>query len=300
MKKNRIELVVFDLAGTVVDYGSRAPAGAFCELFGRHGITATEREARAPMGKHKRDHIAEMLAMPSIAKQWKEKRGKDWNVADLDALFDEFLPLQLEALPQYSEAIPGVAAMLETLRMMGVKTAATTGYNNAMTDLLLHKLAAQDVAFDFACCAAEVAAGRPRPWMIFHCMEALDVCPAGAVINIGDTIADVQADVNAGVWSVGVTKTGNMTGLSREETERLNPEQLAFMFEAAGDVMRDDGADAVVESAADLPRMLRIIGEELERGRLPGATRGNLFRHEPALNRILEKGSRPAAAISLR
>lgn len=300
MKKKQIELVVFDLAGTVVDYGSRAPAGAFCELFGRHGITASEAEARIPMGKHKRDHIAEMLAMPSITEQWKDTYGRDWGVADLDSLFDEFLPLQLEALPKYSEAIPGTAETLDALRAMGVKTAATTGYNSAMMDLVLHKLAAQDVVFDFACCAAEVMAGRPRPWMIFRCMEALDIYPASVVVNIGDTIADVEAGINAGAWSVGVTKTGNMTGLSREQVDSVSGEELAFMLDAAGVAMRAAGADVIIESVAELPKMLRALAEALELGRRPGSAREGMLREDPVINRLLEKKSRSAAMISTR
>jgi phosphonoacetaldehyde hydrolase len=44
-----ISLVVCDLAGTTVDYGSCAPLAAFIELFARHGVTASEEEARMPM-----------------------------------------------------------------------------------------------------------------------------------------------------------------------------------------------------------------------------------------------------------
>ncbi|MDR1611591.1 MAG: phosphonoacetaldehyde hydrolase [Planctomycetota bacterium] len=300
MKYKGIGLVVFDLAGTVVDHGSRAPAGAFRELFRRHGIAASEAEAREPMGKHKRDHIADMLAMPAIAGQWREKYGRDWENADVDALFDEFLPLQLEALADYSEAIAGTAETLEALRSREVKTAATTGYDNAMTDFLLRKLAGQDIAFDFSCCAAEVAAGRPRPWMIFRCMEALDVFPARCVVNVGDTVADIEAGANAGVWSVGVSKTGNMTGLSREQTGELDGEELESLLVAAAETMHAAGADIVIESVAALPGILRLIARELELGMLPGGDRTCGRRGGLAPNRLLKTKNRPVAAISQR
>jgi phosphonoacetaldehyde hydrolase len=300
MKKRKIKLVVFDLAGTVVDYGSRAPAGVFCELFRRHGIAASDAEARIPMGRHKRDHIAEMFAMPSIAAQWRKIHGKDWNEADVDALFDEFLPLQLAALPDYSEAIPGTAEMLASLRKMGIKTATTTGYNHAMTDLLLHKLAIQDIAFDFSCCAAEVASGRPHPWMIFRCMEALGVYPSCSVVNVGDTIADIEAGVNAAVWSVGVTKTGNMIGLSREQMDALDLEEVELMLDVATRTMRDAGADTVVESVVALPMVLRLIEKELDMGMSPGGASAIQAGNEPALNKLLERKTLLSAAISSR
>ena len=53
----QIKLVVADMAGTIVDYGSCAPAGVFVELFKRHKIDVTYQQAREPMGLQKRDHI---------------------------------------------------------------------------------------------------------------------------------------------------------------------------------------------------------------------------------------------------
>ena len=50
MAASQIRLVAFDLAGTTIDFGSRAPAGVFVELFARHGVTVSEAEVRGPMG----------------------------------------------------------------------------------------------------------------------------------------------------------------------------------------------------------------------------------------------------------
>ena len=51
---SRVDAVIFDWAGTVVDFGSRAPAGAFVEVFRRHGVAISIAEARGPMGSEKR------------------------------------------------------------------------------------------------------------------------------------------------------------------------------------------------------------------------------------------------------
>jgi phosphonoacetaldehyde hydrolase len=37
----KIQLICSDMAGTTIDHGSCAPAGAFVELFRRNGVTAT-------------------------------------------------------------------------------------------------------------------------------------------------------------------------------------------------------------------------------------------------------------------
>ena len=63
---SKVQLAVVDLAGTTVDYGSCAPAGAFVELFRRRGVDITQEEARGPMGLQKRDHIVALTKLPRI------------------------------------------------------------------------------------------------------------------------------------------------------------------------------------------------------------------------------------------
>ncbi len=298
MRRKMITLVIFDLAGTVVDFGSRAPAGAFCELFRRHGILATEREARIPMGMHKRDHIAEMLRMASIASQWRRKYGRESSSSDVDSLFAEFLPLQLDALPQFSDAIPGAVAAIESLRTMDIKIAATTGYDRPMTVFIEDALRDQGIVFDFTCCAAEVPAGRPSPWMIFRCMEALDVSPPSNVINIGDTLSDIHAGANAGVWNAGVTVTGNMFGMSKKQIEKLPDDKIAAMHNVAAETMREAGADMVMESVAELPHMVELLEGDLMEDVLPGLR--TLRKNDPILNGLLEKTPVAPMGISLR
>ena len=84
-------------------------------------------------------------------------------------------------------------------------------------DIGIEGLAEQDFVPDAAVCAADVPAGRPAPWMIYRAMELLGVYPPQAVVAIGDTIADIEAGLNAGVWAMGVTRTGNMLGLAQED-----------------------------------------------------------------------------------
>ena len=53
----KIEAVIFDWAGTTVDYGCFAPVQAFSEVFKEFGVTPTMEEVRKPMGMLKIDHI---------------------------------------------------------------------------------------------------------------------------------------------------------------------------------------------------------------------------------------------------
>src|SRR5262245_318420 len=96
--RSGVRAVIFDISGTVLDYGSRGPVAAFIELFSRHGVNVSAEEARGPMGTHKRDHIWSMLSDPSIADRWAKAKGKRPDTAQLDALYEEFFPLQIEII----------------------------------------------------------------------------------------------------------------------------------------------------------------------------------------------------------
>ena len=68
--------IIFDWAGTTVDYGSFAPVQAFLEAFETFGITPTLEEVRKPMGMQKIDHVRTMLSMDRIREIWQKTYGK--------------------------------------------------------------------------------------------------------------------------------------------------------------------------------------------------------------------------------
>ena len=79
----RIEAVIFDWAGTTVDYGCFAPVQAFVEAFKSFGIEPTMEEVRKPMGMLKIDHIRTMMQMDRIDDLWKRTTGRAWNEEDV-------------------------------------------------------------------------------------------------------------------------------------------------------------------------------------------------------------------------
>jgi len=255
-----VKLVVFDLAGTVLDYGSRAPAEAFVELFKRHGVSISVEQARGPMGMDKKDHIRALAKTPDVAERWRAANFRDCSENDIDRLYNEFIPLQLECLPKHNKLIPGALESAEWLKERGVVVAVTTGYNREMMELTLEAAALQGFKPDAAFCASDLAGGRPAPWMIFRCMEQTGVYPVDSVVKIGDTIVDIEDGVNAGVWSVGVTSTGNMLGLKEDEIEKLSYDALLEKTEHAAEAMRAAGADYVIDGVHLVP----VLVEEIE------------------------------------
>src|SRR5437016_1565628 len=103
----RLEAVIFDWAGTTVDHGCMAPVASFLEVFRRRGVPITIAEARAPMGTSKRTHIERIAQTDAVRERWRAVHGRLPATEDVDAMFAEFVPLQLAVLPEHAEPIAG-------------------------------------------------------------------------------------------------------------------------------------------------------------------------------------------------
>ena len=101
----RLEAVIFDWAGTTVDFGSVAPVRAITELFAREGVPISEADARRDMGIFKKDHIRRILGTPHVEAAWLSHYGKPPTEADVEGLFVKFLPLQMDVLEDHSHLI---------------------------------------------------------------------------------------------------------------------------------------------------------------------------------------------------
>jgi phosphonoacetaldehyde hydrolase len=269
MSADSIRLVVFDWAGTTVDFGSCAPVAPFVGAFARCGVEISPAEARGPMGLHKRDHIRALLALPAIASRWRTAHGREWAEADVEQIFERFIPLQMEVIPAHAEPIPGVLAAVEDLRKRHVKIAGTTGYFRAATERLSVAAGRRGYAPDIALCPDDVPAGRPAPWMIFRIMETAGVYPPAAVVKIGDTVPDIEEGRNAGVWTVGVTSTGSAAGCSEAEFADLPAQERFDRIAAASRDLLAAGAHDVIPSAAETPGLVDRLNERLARGERP-------------------------------
>jgi len=256
----RITAVIFDWAGTTVDYGSLAPVRTLQKLFAGRGLEVSEEEARRDMGIHKKDHIRALL---------RAKSGRPPAEADVAAFFADFIPMQMECLAQYSALIPGVAEAAGRLRARGIKIGSTTGYTRPMLDLLLAGAAAQGYAPDCALCPDDAGAGRPWPWMCYLCAIRLQAYPMHTMVKIGDTVSDIEEGLNAGMWTVAVARTGNMIGLAQDELAALPAAERAARLDTARRKLREAGAHYVIDGVADFDPLLDRIEERLAKGERP-------------------------------
>ncbi len=251
-----LKAVVFDWAGTMIDFGSRAPVVALCKLFEAEGVALEEAEARADMGLAKRDHIAAILRSPRVAAAWHARHGASADTATIDRLFGAIGPMMREAASECAVLIPGAADVARALRANGVKIGSCTGYTRAMMADILPAAAAQGYSSDVLVCAGDTAQGRPSPLMLWENLIQLEAWPVSACVKVDDAAVGIAEGRNAGVWTIGVAASGNGVGLSEQALAALPEGERQSRIAAARHVLEAAGAHLVIDTVADLPEAL--------------------------------------------
>jgi phosphonoacetaldehyde hydrolase len=264
-----LKAVLLDWAGTTLDYGCMAPAVVFIEVYRRHGVDITIEQAREPMGAHKRVHIQQIAQNPSVARRWEEIHGRKVGEEDIENLFKAFIPLQLDCLADYADLIPGTLEAVADFRKCGLKIGSTTGYTGEMMALLQEEARKRGYVPDSTVCATDVPAGRPHPWMCLKNAFDLGIYPMEAFVKVGDTLPDIAEGLNAGMWTIGLAKTGNEIGLPEKEVEALDPDVYDYKINKARERMLQAGAHYVVDGISDVPPLLDEINARLLSGERP-------------------------------
>jgi phosphonoacetaldehyde hydrolase len=143
----------------MIDHGCRAPVVALRRVFEHAGVPISEAEARAEMGRAKRDHIRTILALPRVHDAWRTAHGVSPEEADVTALHDAVEPMMRDATRDCATLIPGAADLARRLRDTGIKIASSTGYTRTMMADILPLAAAQGYVPDIVVCAGETLQG---------------------------------------------------------------------------------------------------------------------------------------------
>lgn len=252
------DCVIFDWAGTTVDYGCFAPVQAFLEVFRHYGINPTMEEVREPMGMLKIDHIRTMLNMPRIKNCWIEKYDAAPTEEDVHALFGIFEEKLLSILHLYADPKPDTVEAVKRLRAAGYAIGSTTGYTDKMMDIVApianEKGYAPDCWFSPDSTGQK---GRPWPYMIYRNLEVLGIQDVRRVIKIGDTVSDIREGKNAGAVSAGIVIGSSEMGLSIEEFESMAPEKQADLCNETRKHFLDAGADMTFLTLSELADYLK-------------------------------------------
>ncbi|MCL1803778.1 MAG: 2-aminoethylphosphonate--pyruvate transaminase [Eubacteriaceae bacterium] len=249
----RIKAVIFDWAGTTIDYGCFAPIKGFIEGFKSIGIGITDEMAREPMGLSKLDHtraIARMLPSP-IAEE---------EIIEAYRVFEQTM---FESIGDYCDVKDFVVDTVDALRLQGIKIGSTTGYTPEMMDRILPKAAKQGYSPDFCAAPLNSIKGRPYPYMVWNNLIAFEIIDPREAVKVGDTIADIAEGINANTWTVGVIMGSSELGLSRDDVERITGSELQARKDTVRAAYYKAGADYIIDDMNELIGVLADINRKL-------------------------------------
>ena len=258
--ERKIEAVIFDWAGTTVDFGCFAPVQAFICAFEEFGITPTIEEVRKPMGMLKRDHIKTMMNMERIHEEWMKIHGSDFTKEDVDRVYEASEAAILKILKNFAEPKPYTLDTVKKLREMGIKIGSTTGYTDEMMDIVVP--CAKENGYEPDCWFSPNSVGnmgRPYPYMIFKNMEQLKVSSVKNVVKVGDTISDIKEGLAAGVITVGVIEGSSIMALSESEYQTLSEEEKQLAADKVKAVYEEAGADYIIHNLSKLPALIEQL-----------------------------------------
>jgi phosphoglycolate phosphatase len=218
-----IELVCFDMAGTTVNDG-----GLVLEAFRR---TIDELGVEGDEAVKAEGYVIETMGQSKIEvfSVLFDERAHDAN----DAFERHFVMAANEA--GVSE-VPGARETVEALKSRGFAVALTTGFSPSTREALIEILGWSDL-FGLRVSPADAGRGRPAPDMILLCALKSRVSAVQTIMVVGDTASDMQAGRRAGVGQC----VGVLTGTDDQ------PRLLS------------SGADVVLDSVADLPRLDALV-----------------------------------------
>ncbi len=269
--RGKVKGVVLDWSGTTADAYVMAPAVVFVDVFKKHGVAVSMAEARGPMGLRKDLHIKAMTEVPEIRERWKGAHGSYPDQGDVDKMFADFVPMQLECLRRYTTLLPGVAETTQKLQKAGIKIGSSTGFVRSMVDILEEDAKKQGYVPDASVAGDEVEHGaRPKPFMVYRNLDLMDIHPIQSVVKMDDTVSGVGEALEAGCWGVGITRYSNYMDINTlKEAEQMSERELQRRMAHTREILRKAGAHYVID---DFPQLLEVIEDvnvRLARGEKP-------------------------------
>jgi len=269
-----LQACILDWSGTTADAHVIAPAVVFVDVFNKHGVPITMKEARVPMGLRKDLHIAQILEMPDVRKRWTKAKGAEPTKADVDTIFADFVPMQVACLAKYAVLLPGAKKATEVLKKeLNLVIGHTTGFTKSMVEVLAENTIKQGYTPDFNCAGDMVENGmgfRPTPFMIYKNLVNLKIWPIESVVKVDDTVTGVQEGITAGCWSVGVAGISNYTDIdTMEQWDAMDVEERTRRVKVSFEKLHNSGAHYVTDSIREVPWICKDINERLARGETP-------------------------------
>lgn len=267
----QLQAAILDWAGTVVDFGSFAPTQIFVEAFAEFDVQVSIEEARGPMGMGKWDHIRTLCDLPEIAERYRKVFGRTPTDDDVTAIYNRFMPLQIEKIAVHSALIPGALDTLNSLRQGGLKIGSCSGYPKVVMDKVVELAAQNAYVADHVVATDETPNGRPWPAQALANVIALGIDDVAACVKVDDTVPGILEGRRAGMWTVALVCSGNALGLTWEGYQALSTERLESERKRIHQLFAGSRPHYLIDTINELPEVVADINRRLAKGEMPQA-----------------------------
>jgi phosphonoacetaldehyde hydrolase len=269
--QGRVKGLVLDWSGTTADEYVIAPAVVFVDVFKKFDVEISMTEAREPMGLRKDLHILELTKLPKIRERWNKVHGRSPDQGDVDRMFADFVPMQLDCLRKYTTLLPHVADVTQKFQKEGIKIGSSTGFVRSMVDILEEDAKKQGYTPDASVAGDEVVNGaRPKPFMVYRNLDLMNVHPIQSVVKVDDTVGGVGEALEAGCWGVGIARYSNYMDMDTlEEAQSLPKDEIQRRLVKTRDILQKAGAHYVINTFDELPGVVEEINLRLSKGERP-------------------------------
>lgn len=259
-----IRLCVFNLGGTIVDKFSLSPFYSLKRAFKNEGILVPNALIFKDMGKHKKDHIKEILDDKYIGRCWMNKYGSYPKENDVNDVFTKFCNIQNNEGINKITILPETKSAIHTLQQNHILTGVTTGFNRETMNKIKQKLNKDSIHINhYVSSTCLNKPSRPYPHMINHIMNNLNIKDPQNVIKLDDTVIGIEEGLNAGCISIGVTRWSSVMKMtSYDEINSLTVEEISQRIYEAENILKSAGAHFVITSLDDLYPLIQKINKE--------------------------------------
>ncbi|MBM3108759.1 phosphonoacetaldehyde hydrolase [Pseudomonas sp. P66] len=268
---SQLQAAILDWAGTVVDFGSFAPTQIFVEAFAEFDVEVSIEEARGPMGMGKWDHIRTLCDQPQISERYRKVFGRTPTDDDVTAIYERFMPLQIEKIAVHSALIPGALDTLTGLRKDGLKIGSCSGYPKVVMDKVVELAAQNGYVADHVVATDETPNGRPWPAQALANVIALGIDDVAACVKVDDTVPGILEGRRAGMWTVALVCSGNALGLTYEGYRALASDVLDSERKRIHAMFAGSRPHYLIDTINELPEVIADINKRLARGEMPQA-----------------------------
>jgi len=239
-----IRCCIFDIGGTIFDKYSLSPLYSLKKAFKKNNVFVTHKCISKDMGLQKSKHINTLLLEKNIDDKHLESQ-----------IFEDFNEIQNESL-HTCDIIPETKELISYLHKQNIKIGVTTGFNKQQTNIIQSIFENNDIFIDNYVSSECVSISRPYPYMIHKNMKDLQIDNPKSVIKIDDTNVGIQEGLNAGCYTIGVSRWSiNMDMFDSPDEDDFN--MLQEKIKQCRYKLQD--ADYIIDTIDEIPRIIYNI-----------------------------------------